>query len=56
MRLAQRQIRRFVADYPTISSKLLGDEDEEKSGRVRQAMIQMDKIDIKNLRQAYEQR
>ncbi len=56
MRLAQRQIRRVVADYPTIFCKLLGDEDEEKAGRVMQAMLQMDKIDIKKLGQAYEQR
>ena len=41
---------------PTIFCKLLGDEDEEKAGRVMQAMLQMDKIDIKKLGQAYEQR
>jgi predicted 3-demethylubiquinone-9 3-methyltransferase (glyoxalase superfamily) len=41
---------------PTIFGKLLGDEHEEKAGRVLQAMLQMDKIDIKKLGQAYEQR
>lgn len=30
------------------------DEDAEKSGRVMKAMLQMDKIDIEKLKQAYE--
>jgi predicted 3-demethylubiquinone-9 3-methyltransferase (glyoxalase superfamily) len=33
--------------------ELLNDEDEEKSQRVMQAMVKMDKIDIEALRQAY---
>ena len=41
---------------PTILSELLQDKDAEKSKRVMQAMLQMDKIDIKILKQAYEQR
>ena len=40
---------------PTILSKLLGDKDPEKAKRVMQAMLQMDKIDINRLKQAYEQ-
>ena len=40
---------------PTILSKLLQDKDAEKSGRVMKAMLQMTKIDINALRQAYEQ-
>jgi predicted 3-demethylubiquinone-9 3-methyltransferase (glyoxalase superfamily) len=38
---------------PPILGELLNDEDEEKSRRVMQAMLKMDKIDIKTLRQAY---
>jgi predicted 3-demethylubiquinone-9 3-methyltransferase (glyoxalase superfamily) len=34
---------------------LLGDKDPEKANRVMQAMLQMDKIDIKKLEEAYEQ-
>ncbi|MCU1331909.1 MAG: hypothetical protein JWM08_901 [Candidatus Angelobacter sp.] len=39
---------------PTILSKLLQDKDPEKAKRVMQAMLQMDKIDIKRLQQAYD--
>jgi predicted 3-demethylubiquinone-9 3-methyltransferase (glyoxalase superfamily) len=34
---------------------LLGDKDRAKAGRVMQAMLQMAKIDIKGLQQAYDQ-
>jgi len=34
---------------------MLQDKDPEKSKRVMKAMLQMDKIDIKTLKQAYEQ-
>jgi predicted 3-demethylubiquinone-9 3-methyltransferase (glyoxalase superfamily) len=34
--------------------KLLGDKDPRKSGSVMQAMLQMDKIDIDKLKQAYD--
>jgi predicted 3-demethylubiquinone-9 3-methyltransferase (glyoxalase superfamily) len=40
---------------PTILGQLLGDKDPEKAGRVMQAMLQMHKIDIQALKQAYEQ-
>jgi predicted 3-demethylubiquinone-9 3-methyltransferase (glyoxalase superfamily) len=40
---------------PTILGKLLNDPDAEKARRVTQAMLQMQKIDIEGLRQAYEQ-
>jgi len=40
---------------PPILPKLLGDRDPEKAQRVMQAMLQMHKIDIKALEQAYEQ-
>jgi predicted 3-demethylubiquinone-9 3-methyltransferase (glyoxalase superfamily) len=33
---------------------MLQDEDDEKSSRVMEAMLQMDKIDIETLRHAYE--
>jgi predicted 3-demethylubiquinone-9 3-methyltransferase (glyoxalase superfamily) len=39
---------------PTALIDMLHDGDEEKSGRVMQAMFQMKKIDIKTLKDAYE--
>ena len=39
---------------PSTLGKMLGDKDPEKSKRVMQAMLQMDKIDIKRLQEAYE--
>ncbi|MDB5171068.1 MAG: hypothetical protein JWO35_762 [Candidatus Saccharibacteria bacterium] len=41
---------------PTALGKLMSDPDPEKSQRVMQAMLKMNKIDIKGLEQAYEQR
>lgn len=38
---------------PTILGKLMSDPDREKSNRVVQAMLQMDKLDISKLQQAY---
>jgi predicted 3-demethylubiquinone-9 3-methyltransferase (glyoxalase superfamily) len=40
---------------PTVLGEMLQDKDSEKSRRVMQAMLQMDKIDIARLKQAYEQ-
>lgn len=39
---------------PTVLGELMGDKDPVKAGRVMQAMLQMNKIDIQKLRQAYE--
>jgi predicted 3-demethylubiquinone-9 3-methyltransferase (glyoxalase superfamily) len=39
---------------PSALGKMLGDKDPEKSKRVMEAMLQMDKIDIKRLQEAYE--
>jgi predicted 3-demethylubiquinone-9 3-methyltransferase (glyoxalase superfamily) len=39
---------------PTKLGKLLGDKDAKKADRVMQAMLQMKKIDIKGLQQAYD--
>lgn len=39
---------------PAVLADLLSDEDEEKSQRVMQAMLQMDKMIIADLKQAYE--
>src|SRR5262245_55001615 len=39
---------------PAILGELLGDEDEEKSQRVMQAMLKMNKLDIKKLKQAWK--
>ena len=41
---------------PSVLGKMLGDKDPQKANRVMQAMLQMDKIDIKRLQQAYEQK
>lgn len=41
---------------PTALGEMLQDKDATKSSRVMKAMLQMDKIDIKGLKQAYEQR
>ena len=41
---------------PTVLSKLLQDPDTRKSGNVMHALLQMSKIDIKSLEQAYGQR
>ncbi len=40
---------------PTVLGKLLGDKDARKAKRVMEAMLQMHKIDIKRLQQAYDQ-
>jgi len=40
---------------PSVLGKLLNDQDPQKAGRVMQAMLKMDKIDIKGLQQAYDQ-
>ena len=39
---------------PTVLGELLQDKDPEKSKRVMNAMLQMDNLDIKSLKQAYE--
>jgi predicted 3-demethylubiquinone-9 3-methyltransferase (glyoxalase superfamily) len=41
---------------PSALGKMLGDKDPEKSKRVMEAMLQMDKIDIKRLQEAYEEK
>ncbi len=38
---------------PTVLGELMGDPDPEKAGRVMQAMLQMNKIDIAGLKKAY---
>jgi predicted 3-demethylubiquinone-9 3-methyltransferase (glyoxalase superfamily) len=41
---------------PLVLTEMLQDKDADKSKRVMHAMLQMDKIDIERLKQAYEQR
>lgn len=41
---------------PTILGEMLQDKNTEKSERVMKAMLQMKKIDIKGLEQAYQQK
>jgi len=40
---------------PSVLRKMLGDKDAAKAKRVMQAMLQMEKIDINGLQQAYDQ-
>jgi predicted 3-demethylubiquinone-9 3-methyltransferase (glyoxalase superfamily) len=40
---------------PTVLGKWMQDQDPEKSQRVMKAMLQMEKLDIARLKQAYEQ-
>jgi predicted 3-demethylubiquinone-9 3-methyltransferase (glyoxalase superfamily) len=40
---------------PSVLGKMLRDKDAEKAKRVMQAMMQMNKIDIKRLKQTYDQ-
>jgi len=39
---------------PTILGELLGDKNAKKANRVMEAMLQMDKMEIDKLKQAYE--
>jgi predicted 3-demethylubiquinone-9 3-methyltransferase (glyoxalase superfamily) len=39
---------------PTAMTRMLGDKDSGKSGRVMNAMLQMQKLDLKLLQQAYD--
>jgi predicted 3-demethylubiquinone-9 3-methyltransferase (glyoxalase superfamily) len=39
---------------PSVLGKMLQDKDAEKANRVMKAMLQMDKIDIERLKQAYD--
>jgi len=41
---------------PTVLAELYQDKDAEKTKRVMEAMLKMDKLDIKTLKQAYEGR
>ena len=41
---------------PTVLGELMSDPDPEKSKRVMQAMLQMNKLDISGLKRAYDQR
>lgn len=40
---------------PAVLGELMGDKDPAKAGRVMQALLQMDKIEIAKLQQAYRQ-
>jgi len=39
---------------PKALGEMLGDKDTEKAGRAMQAMLQMQKIDVKKLKEAYD--
>lgn len=41
---------------PTVLGEMLQDKDPEKANRVMQALLQMKKLEIKGLKQAYEQK
>jgi predicted 3-demethylubiquinone-9 3-methyltransferase (glyoxalase superfamily) len=40
---------------PSVLGRLLGDKDRAKAGKAMQAMLQMSKLDIKGLQQAFDQ-
>ena len=42
--------------FPTVLGEMLQDKDTEKSNRVMHAMLQMEKLDIKTLKQAFGQK
>ena len=39
---------------PKALGEMLGDKDPEKAGRTMKAMLQMQKIDVKKLKEAYD--
>ena len=41
---------------PTLLGQMMQDKDSEKTNRVTQAILQMKKLDIKRVQQAYDQR
>jgi predicted 3-demethylubiquinone-9 3-methyltransferase (glyoxalase superfamily) len=41
---------------PIVLGEMMQDKDSEKSDRVMKALLQMDKIDIKTLKEAYDQK
>ena len=41
---------------PTVLAEMLRDKDTERSNRVMKALLQMQKLDIKTLEQAYEKK
>jgi predicted 3-demethylubiquinone-9 3-methyltransferase (glyoxalase superfamily) len=55
MRLAKDKYGLSWQIVPTVLGEMLQDKDAEKSQRVMKAMLQMDKLDINTLKQAYEQ-
>src|ERR1700676_5414273 len=54
MRLAKRQIRSVVANHSFHFRQTVARQGGRESKRVMQAMLQMDKIDIQRLQQAYD--
>ena len=44
---------KFHCKQPNHRGELLEDEDAERSGRVMQAMLQMEKVDIEGLKKVY---
>jgi hypothetical protein len=55
MRLAEDNIPCPGRSFPRFWADLLQSKDAEKSSRAMKAMMQMDKIDIEGLKQAYDQ-
>jgi len=49
--------QRFTVEYSdTLLGEMLGDKDPEKSKRVMESMLQMDKIDIERWQETYEEK
>ena len=56
MRLAQGQVRHFMADRSRFVGELLKAKDTDKTHRMLKALWQMEKLDIKRLKAAFEGR
>jgi hypothetical protein len=55
MRLAERQVRPVWQIVPDVLGKMMQDKNPKKSESVMRALLQMKKLDIKTLKQAYDQ-
>jgi hypothetical protein len=52
--LAQGPLRRIVADRTTVLGEMMRDPDRGRAKRVAEAMLQMVKLDIAGLKEAYD--
>ena len=55
MRVAEGHVRPLLTSHPVLT-EMVQDEDREREDRVMQAMLQMGKIDIATLEEAYAEK